>query len=363
VTDRHLRRLFNEHLGASPIEIFITQRLHLAKQMILQTHKPVSEIAFASGFRSIRRFNEAFKELYHESPSVFRRPGGKPPQKDGLVLNLLVRPPYDFKTVLAYLKRHEVYGVERVTGTEYVRFLSKDGPWAFLRVREGAQGHTLEVHLNGVPLSEVRLILASLKSLFDVEHNPHHLPKYGAQMTGVRVPGSFDPFETAVSIILSQLVSTAQAKSQLKALVLRYGRKMGEDGQGEIFEFPESSKLGAARLEEIGLTNVKAHALRELARLVADKKLRLNPSADIEQTRAQLLAVKGIGPWTAEMIAMRCLGDPDAFPRKDLIVQRALEQNLVQEQDWVSSRAYLTHCIWRDFSEHLSKNPRKKKER
>jgi AraC family transcriptional regulator of adaptative response / DNA-3-methyladenine glycosylase II len=364
VTDRHLRRLFDEHLGASPVEIFITRRLHLAKQMILQTHKPVSEIAFASGFHSVRRFNEAFKELYHQSPSAFRGPRDQHPQKGALVLKLLVRPPYDFKMVLAYLKRHETYGIERVTETEYARFLPQQGSLAFLKVREGAKGSTLEVHLNGVPLSEVRPILAGIKNLFDVEHNPHHLPKYGAKkLTGVRVPGSFDSFETAVSIILSQLVSTTQAKNQMKALILRYGRKVGEDALGEIFEFPEPAKLAAARVEELGLTRVKAQAIRELAALIRDKKIRLTPGAEIEPTRARLLEIQGVGPWTVEMIAMRCLGDSDAFPRKDLIVQRALEQDLVDEEAWISSRAYLTHCIWRDFSERLSKISSRKKEK
>lgn len=351
LTDRHLRRLFDEHLGASPVEIMITKRLHLAKQLLEETRAPVTDIAFSAGFRSVRRFNEAFKKLYHRPPGDFRNERAK--ETGALRLRLPVRAPYDWPTVIAYLKRHETYGVERVTADEYLRYLPFGKRVGTLGVRRGE--NALELTLTDVPLAEVRGLLARVKVLFDTEHNPEHLP---GRHCGIRVPGSFDPFEVAVSIILSQLVSTEQAKAKQKTLVEKFGRRLAAD----IYVFPVPAMLMSAPVEEIGVTRVKAHAIRELARGVHEGTVAFGAASDPARTLAQLESIKGIGPWTLRMIAMRCLGDADAFPANDLIVARALEAKLVDEQEWISSRAYLTHYLWRDFGARLSKTKKKKGE-
>lgn len=347
VTDRHLRRLFDEHLGASPVEIMIANRLHLARALITQTNQSISSIAFASGFKSLRRFNEAFKKLYQCSPSEFRKT--KPKASKEFVLNLPLIGPYDFKQVLSYLKRHEAYGIERVEKNEYRRYIPSGKGFGTIVVRPDKRGDSFHIEIHDLSLTEIRSAMRKLRSLFDLDHNPNHLPKSKSlKPAGIRVPGSFDEFEVAVSIILSQLVSTDQAKLKLKQLIQKFGKKIGMDQNEEVWKFPLPQDLINAPVEEIGLTKVKSEAIRILARALSAKDLDLRAGTPMEETRKKLLDMRGIGPWTVEMIAMRCLGDSDAFPKNDLIIQRVLEK-IDMQQEWISSRAYLTHCLWRDF--------------
>ena len=347
VTDRHLRRLFDEHLGASPVEIMIANRLHLAKQLILQTPEKMSEIAFASGFKSLRRFNEAFKKIYQCSPSEFRKM--KPKSTSGFTLSLPLIVPYDFKQVLSYLKRHEAFGIEVVGNNEYRRYVPSGKSFGTIVAAPDKKNALLNIQINGLSLKEIRPALLKLRRLLDSEHNPNHLPKSKKlSPKGIRVPGSFDEFEVAVSIILSQLVSTEQAKLKLKQLIQKFGTKIGLAEAQEIWQFPTPERLSYAPIEEIGLPKVKSEANRLLSREILSGKIQLNTGAPVEEMRAKLLAIRGIGPWTVEMIAMRCLGDSDAFPENDLIIKRVMEK-LKLENDWKTSRAYLTHCLWRDF--------------
>lgn len=360
VTDRHLRRLFEEHLGASPIEIMITKRLHLAKRLILETERPISEIALAVGFQSIRRFNDAFRSLFSQAPSVFRkkRRAALDVETDAIRFSLIVRAPYDWETVLAYLKRHEAFGIERVESNRYTRFVIHNGKPGVIRVEKGSRETELSVSVSGLPLTTVRPTLEKIGNLFDVGHNPAHLPKLMGR-AGIRVPGSFDELEVAVSIILSQLVSTVQARMQLRKLIERFGGHHGQFEGQDVFSFPRTHDLIHAAIEEIGLTKTKANAIRELARAYDARTIDLTTAADVAETRARLLAIKGIGPWTVEMIAMRCLRDPDAFPSGDLIVRRVLDAKLVDEREWRSSRAYLTHRIWRDLANVTNSSERR----
>lgn len=347
MTDRHLRRLFDEHLGASPIEILVTKRLHLAKQLIVQTRSPITEIALAVGFKSIRRFNEAFKQLYKVPPSEVRKNISKGKQAEELTLFVPVRLPFDWQTVLAYLTRHETYGVEQVKDQTYMRFIPLEEGYATVRVAFDEKLSALRIQTSDLPLLRVRSTMALLKHLFDTEHNPKHLPenkKLSPQ--GVRIPGCFDGFEVAVSIILGQLVSTEHAKKKIKDLVLRFGGKKSETE--EVYTFPTPQVLSKAVTEEIGVTKIKASAIRALSQSFVDGEIQLSPTADPEVMRAKLLAIRGIGPWTVEMIAMRCLGDSDAFPANDLIVERAIKSKKLQSEEWASFRAYLVHCLWRD---------------
>lgn len=326
MTDRHLRRLFDEHLGASPIEIMITRKLHLARQLISDTEASFSEIALAVGFRSIRRFNEAFKKLYHASPSDYRKTKTK--TSESMKLKLMVRTPYDWETMMAFLDRHTTYGVEIVHNNTYIRFIGEGS----VTVSYEGKGE-LHLLLDKIPLSEVKGILHKIKNLFDVGHTPQLLP---ARSKGIRIPGAFDDFETAVCIVIGQLISTSQAKTKIKTLMETFGMN--------------PKILKDAEIEAIGMTKIKAGAIRELSRLYLSGEINLTRSCDLELERKKLLAIKGIGPWTVEMIAMRCLGDSDAFPIKDLIINRVMEKKLEKEKDWATLRGYLTHYLWREYA-------------
>ena len=354
ISGRHLRRVFGEELGASPIEIMQTRKLHLAKHLLLETREPVIDIAFATGFNSIRRFNQAFKAAYQMTPSKIRAGGrSKIYQSDGILLTLMVRKPYDFASILAFLNRHAARGIERVTPNSYERYVPNQNSYATIKVTINKSQDALQIYLQGFRLSQIRLVLLNIRRMFDVDHNPVHLPASPEiRSTGVRVPGSFDPFEVAVSIILSQLVSISQATGKLAKLIEQFGTLIGGK---DIYCFPPPEKLMTAEIEQIGITRSKANAIRTLSEMVHRHEFHFSYGADLSETRKKLLAIKGIGPWTSEMIMMRCFGDADAFPESDLIIKRALDQNLVDEAMWKTNRSYMTHTIWNEFAETLSK--------
>jgi AraC family transcriptional regulator of adaptative response / DNA-3-methyladenine glycosylase II len=350
---RHLRRIFEEYLGASPIEIMQTQKLHLAKQLIQETDKPIGEIAYATGFNSIRRFNEVFKTTYKVPPSDFRKKKTKhAQQKDAILLKILVRKPYDFKSVLSFLKRHAAYGIEKVSNTYYKRYIPNKKSYSTLTVTMNSAQDALHLKLRGCELNQICKILVKIKRLFDVDHNPAHLPEsIPSKQAGLRVPGSFDPFEVAVSIILSQLISIKQASRKLSELIQRFGTAINNK---KIYAFPAPATLMNAEIETIGITKNKANAIRTLSAMVDAGTLQFSYSSDVLETRKCLLSIKGIGPWTTEMIMMRCFNDADAFPESDLIIKRALEQKLVDETLWQTNHSYLTHYIWNEFAFSLS---------
>ncbi len=359
ISNRHLQRIFDEHLGASPIEILQTQKLHLAKQFILETKKTIAEIAFATGFNSIRRFNESFKAAYHVPPSSFRKNSAQPKQtEDTLKLQLMVRKPYDFVNVLAYLKRHAAQGIEKVTAPSYQRYVPHNDSYSTINVTINKRMDALQVRLQGFELNQVCNILMKLRRLFDVDHNPSHLPdSIPDAFAGVRVPGSFDPFEVAVSIIMGQLISIQQASKKLSELIQQFGERIDNS---EVYRFPSPANLMNAEIETIGITKNKATAIRTLAHSIHSGAFDFSHSIDLHKIRKQLLSMKGIGPWTSELILMRCFNDADAFPESDLIIKRAMEQKLIDETQWQTNHAYLTHYAWNAFADTLSKQKRKK---
>jgi AraC family transcriptional regulator of adaptative response / DNA-3-methyladenine glycosylase II len=354
ISGRHLRRVFDEQLGASPIEIMQTRKLHLAKQLILETRKPITEIAFAAGFNSIRRFNESFKASYRLKPSELRKNGGVHAQnEDEITLKLLVRKPYDFSGVLSYLRRHAARGIENVGAHYYERYILNKQSFSTVRITIDKRQDALLVNLKEFALNQICPVLVKLRRLFDVDHNPTHLPRTRqGKQPGVRVPGSFDPFETAVSIILGQLVSIQQATRKLSELIQQFGAPI--DGEA-IYRFPFPSELMTEEIEIIGITKAKAGAIRALSSMIHSHELTFSYSADMAKTRKQLLSIKGVGPWTTEMIMMRCFGDADAFPKSDLIIRRALEQNLIDESPWRTNRSYMVHYVWNEFAKNLSR--------
>ena len=353
LSTRHLRRIFDDYLGASPIEIMLTQKLHLAKQLVQETDKPIGEIAYATGFNSIRRFNEVFKSSYHVPPSEFRKKKKQHAQPDDeIILNILIRKPYDFDNILSFLKRHAAQGIEKVGNNCYKRYIPNKELYATITVTINNSQDALQLSLKGCELNQICKILAKIKRLFDVDHNPAHLPEsIPAKQKGLRVPGSYDPFEVAISIILSQLISIKQASQKLSELICQFGTEIDNKA---VYAFPSAEKLMNAEIETIGITKNKANAIRTLSSMVDAGTLHLNYSSDLQETRECLLSIKGIGPWTTEMIMMRCFNDADAFPKSDLIIKRALKQKLVDETPWQTNHSYLTHYIWNEFAQTLS---------
>ena len=355
ISTRHLRRVFQTYLGTSPVQVVQSRRLHLAKQLLLETDEPVSTIGFAAGFHSLRRFNESFKQCYQTSPSAFRkqRPA-LPGVEEGIKLRLVVRRPYNFNAVLAYLKRHRASGIEEVTDRHYRRYIPSQTGYATITITMDQKHSCLKASLIGIAPTQLSRVLLQIRRLFDTDHNPHHLPlDVSSPQAGVRVPGAYDPFEVAVSIILGQLITVEQATAKFGALIHRFGRCLDEERA--IFAFPEPHVLAQSEVETIGIPQGKASAIRSLSLLAANGLLHFSYGAALHSVRDTLLAIKGVGPWTTAMILMRCFGDTDAWPKNDLIIQRAMEQKLTKETDWKTNRSYMAHHIWNTYAQTLSK--------
>lgn len=358
ISDRHLRRLFREHLGASPMEVAISRRLHLARQLLTQTSLSITDIALASGFNSLRRFNDAFTGTYRRTPSDFRKSALQEPASDETItLHLPYLPPYDWDTVLRYFARHEVFGTDTVEDGSYLRQIaSAQGP-ILLKVRNRPEKACLEVSLNLSSFSQLRGAVAAVRGAFDLDHNPLLLVPLSSEGTvsaapalagGIRIPGAFNPLESAVGVILGQLVSTAQGRRNLQKLVERFGTPLPAPLHPRLtHQFPSAEVLAREDLSVLGFTKVRAAAINELARAVLEGRLTLSRSCDLTATRKALAQIRGIGPWTVEMIALRCLGDTDAFPATDLVLARALAASPLSADELRPWRGYLALALWK----------------
>lgn len=326
---RHLRRLFRMHLGTTPLAVARTRRLHLARTLLTETALPVTEVAYAAGFGSLRRFNDAFRAGYGHPPSALRRRRG--PAAGSFRVTLAARPPFDGAAVLAFLAARAVPGVAAVAGGVYRRTVACGGQRGVLAVRPAPGGVRLDV-----PLALARClpdVVARTRRLFDLGADPAGVAAHlGADpllaplvraRPGLRVPGAWDGFETAVRAVLGQQVSVQAATTLAGRVAARFGTPLGEAAAGDLrYLFPAPAALREAPLEAVGLPGRRAEAVRALAAAVDDGRLDLTHGPGLDAAVAALTALPGIGPWTVHYIAMRALGEPDAFPDGDLVLRR-----------------------------------------
>jgi AraC family transcriptional regulator of adaptative response / DNA-3-methyladenine glycosylase II len=371
---RQLRRLFLEHLGATPLAVAQTRRLHFAKKLIDETALPFSEIAFAAGFSSIRRFNDAVRSTWERSPRDLRRAGaaaGAGSRSAPLELRLPFRPPYDWDALAGFFALRAIPGVEVASAERYVRSFRLEGASGTLDVtpRPGGTHLVARLYLDA-PAALIR-IHERLRRQFDLGADPLTIAEQLGRdpvlaplvdsRPGLRVPGAWDGFEVAVRAILGQQVSVRGAATLAGRLVEAYGDPLPEaarhpDGAGmpgRLFPRPEALlDLDAAR---IGLPRARAAAVATLARAVRDGRVDLEGSRDLESTVAQLRALPGIGEWTAQSVAMRALQEPDAFPHGDLGLRRALGRRGAlasaaevygRGEAWRPWRAYAAVHLW-----------------
>ena len=369
ISDRHLRRLFDEHVGASPGEVAASKRLHLARQLLLQSNLPITQTAFAAGFQSLRRFNEAFQAKFHAPPSAVRRSVDRPRDAAAnfITVELPVIAPFDWDGLLRFFQNHAVAGVESFAEGRYRRCFSLgDGAVGAVDVGYEPQKTQLTARVYLEEVSHLRRVIEKVRDLFDARLNPHaHVDDLNADdpiaacyvnSLGLRIPGAWEPFETAVAIILGQLVSVEQGRRNVQKLIERFGTKLAAPLiDGCTHRFPEPRELAKADLRTIGITSARAAAIRELARQLLAGRLNLSRTADLEATRKQLQTIPGIGPWTVELIALRCLGDTNAFPATDLIVKRALAHHSSKHGDWSPWNAYVTLALWKKYAASLSR--------
>lgn len=370
--ERHLRRLFVEHLGAPPSGVHGTRRLLFSKQLLTETRLPVIEVALASGFGSLRRFNAAFRDAYGLAPRELRR-SPQAHADDVLTLRLAYRPPHDFAGMLTFLRDRSLPGVEVVGETSYQRVIAPlDGTSApgWLRVSAWPGDEpALKLELHNAPPSRLLEIVNRLRRMFDLDADPIAIatalsasermrPLLEAN-PGVRLPSGWDGFEIAVRAILGQQISVAAARTLAARIGARFGRALPADfgAPGLTHLFPTPEALADADLGEIGLPRARADAVRTVARALLDGRVDFRPERTLEDFAARWVALPGIGPWTAQYIAMRALGHPDAFPAEDLALQRVAsldgstlttKQLRAVAEAWRPWRAYTVIHLWRD---------------
>jgi len=375
VSDRHLRRVVEDAFGVSPVELAQTQRLLLAKRLLTDTALPVTEVAYASGFASLSRFNTLFRDRYRMNPTDLRRQasaGGAAVAKDRaetLRCEIAYRPPLDWPGLLAFVAGRASRGVESAgEGGTYRRTARVGKLRGWLTVAPSARrADTLTVEVSASLAPALPAVLSRVKRLFDLAAEPRriaaHLGPLAAENPGLRVPGAFDPFEMAVRAVLGQQVS-------VKAATTLSGRFAAALGDPIETPYPELSHLSptpervaateSEQLTALGITRARVATILALARAVSDGDLSLEPGGDPAGTVARLKELPGIGEWTAQYVAMRALSWPDAFPHTDLGVYKALgtrdpKRVLEIAEAWRPWRAYAVMHLWKSLEEEIER--------
>jgi AraC family transcriptional regulator of adaptative response / DNA-3-methyladenine glycosylase II len=370
VTDRHLRRIFAAEHGVSPVDYLTTRRLLHAKQLLTDTALPVTQVALASGFASVRRFNAAFAERYRLSPSTLRRerePQGS--ERDGaLTVRLGYRPPYDIAGVLRFFARRQVAGLEAVD--EGALALRRTLGWrahgsggalvtGWLAARFLPERHEVEVKVAPSLVPVLGEVMQRLRRGLDLDADPAlvdpalaALP--GPRVAGVRVPGAMDGFESALRVILGQQVTVAAARTLTQRLADALGTPVETPFADLSRLMPDAATIAAAdpgRIGRLGIVRQRVRALQALATEVAAGRIELHPGAPLEATLDQLRALPGIGEWTVQLVALRALAWPDAFPASDIGVLDALghrnaKRAEAESEAWRPWRAYAVMRLW-----------------
>jgi AraC family transcriptional regulator of adaptative response / DNA-3-methyladenine glycosylase II len=364
ISDRHLRRAFGAEFGVSPVEFAQTQRLLLAKRLLTDTSLPVTEVAFASGFGSLRRFNALFKQRYRLQPGQLRRrmAGGGLAPADALQFELSYRPPYDWPALSAFLAARAIAGVEALEDGRYRRtariVVEGKAHAGWIEVSPSPKKPALRVTVAASLAKALPPVLSRVKALMDLACNPAEvaaaLGALAAKHPGLRVPGAFDGFEVAVRAILGQQVTVAAARTVAGRLAAAYGDALETAFHSVNRSFPSAetiADLSHGQIARLGMPGARARSVIALARAVAEGELDLVPNADVESVLEKLRALPGVGEWTAQYIAMRALAWPDAFPHTDLGVMRALGERdprrvLELGEAWRPWRAYAVMHLW-----------------
>jgi AraC family transcriptional regulator of adaptative response / DNA-3-methyladenine glycosylase II len=353
---RHLRRLFLKHLGATPSAVARTRRLHFSKKLIDETSLPMSHIAMASGFGCVRRFNAAIRTTYKRTPTHIRRIARQKTRlpEDQYLFRLGFRPPYDWKGILAFLAPRAIPGVELVEAGSYRRTILLNDQEGCFEVALDKSGLALSVRIQCGDSRALFSIIERIRRMFDLSADwqtiAARLRKDAALASrieaspGLRVPGCWDGFELAVRAILGQQVTVKGASTLAGRLVRAFGRPTSL-ASGLTHYFPRPEVLAEAKLTSIGLPGVRAETIRAFARAVRDQKLSFAGIVKTEDFLKRLCEIPGIGTWTAQYVAMRALGEPDALPTGDLGLVRALGLGGAREleqrsQAWRPWRAY-----------------------
>lgn len=371
-TDRHLRRVFTAEYNVSPVKYLQTCRLLLAKNLLTDTDLSVLNVAMAAGFGSLRRFNDLFKKYYGLVPTALRKKRADSKKHDGdITLALGYRPPYDWDKVLGFLAGRAITGTEVVKNGEYLRTVylqSTEGKdlYGWVRVGHKPEKNALRVTVSESLLPVLPQVLARIKHLFDLYCDPDAVYEtlqvmnklqLGLCVLGTRVPGCFNALEMSVRAVLGQQITVKAASTLAARLVQAYGIPVqtGIDGLTHIFPTPEIIlDMGAAitdKLGVLGVTSARSQTIYRLAQALAAGEIDFGLCHSPEEEMKKMLAIRGIGGWTAQYIAMRAMEWPDAFLETDVGVKKALpgytaKELMVLAEAWRPWRSYATFNLW-----------------
>jgi AraC family transcriptional regulator of adaptative response / DNA-3-methyladenine glycosylase II len=372
VSARHLRRLFEEEIGQTPKQIADNNRLNFARKLIVESDMPLMTVARTAGFRSPRRFNDAFQKRFRRPPSQLRKTHINPHSSDGIDLKLAFRPPYDWRTIIRFYRTHFIPGVERVTEDFFERVFCIGNAIGVFQVQPMAAEPQLKLKVITEDPTILFEVVTRVRRMFDLDSDPMLiassfapvplLAKLFDRFPGLRLPGGWDGFETAVCSILGQLVSAEQRTNLVGQLVRGDGAEVVHPVSGEkIRLFPRPEILAQSDLSEVKTTMARREAIRDFSRRVLSGAISVSEAQDPMAFRKALLETKGLGPWSAEYISLRAIGDTDAFPGTDLILKRVVELHpdldLAAIRPW---RSYAAIYLWKEFADMLSKRKLRK---
>jgi AraC family transcriptional regulator of adaptative response / DNA-3-methyladenine glycosylase II len=384
IGERQLRRLFRQHIGAAPVTVAQTRRVLLAKQLIHQTDLSMIQVALASGFGSVRRFNETFQHLYHRPPGALRRRAAaiaSPAPEISLLLPY--RPPYDWAAMLRFLQVRAIAGLEVVTQDSYSRVIDLDNVTGSIRVSHAPDQLALRVVVRFPHLNALSVIIARIRRMFDLSAEPGAiaavlssdpiLATLVSGRPGLRVPGGWDGFEIAVRAVLGQQITLKAGTRLASRIVSAFGTHVadGMDLPGLTHAFPQPARFNATGLTDLRVPRARASAIAGVAAaLKADKRL-FDPRRDLAEAVSHLRKLPGIGEWTTQYIAMRALGESDAFLAADIGVQRKFASHgrrltaselLARAERWRPWRAYAVLHLWMADADIPQKSSPKPKE-
>jgi AraC family transcriptional regulator of adaptative response / DNA-3-methyladenine glycosylase II len=369
--ERQLRRLFVQHLGASPITVAQTRRVLFAKQLIHQTRMPMAEIALAAGFGSVRRFHETFHTLFHRPPSALRRPASSSRRTDAdaqVKLQLRYRPPYDWDSMLAFLQARAIPGLEVIDNGIYARTLEIDGRTGTVEISHLPRQQSLSVTIRFPEVRALPSIVSRVRRLFDLgadigiieEHLSRDplLAPLVAERPGLRAPGGWDGFELAVRAILGQQISVSAARRLAGQLVALHGKPLpaGSGHPALTHVFPAAARLARAKSLGLGMPLAREQSLQVLAQAVSVDPDLFRPQGTVESAVERLRIIRGIGGWTAHYIALRAMREMDAFPSTDIGLLRGIARLDAdcstaarlerRAESWRPWRAYAAQHLW-----------------
>ncbi len=364
--ERQLRRLFDQHIGASPLAVAQTRRVLFAKQLLHETRLPMASVAMAAGFGSIRRFNDTFLALYKRPPSQLRRRSVIASAAAPLVLRLSYRPPFNWNALLAFFTARAIPGVEEVRDGIYRRIVRVDGRTALIAVSHLPARNALQVEIACDHVPALPVIASRLRRVFDLDADTEaiaaHLSRDRAlrsivsRQPGLRTPGGWEAFEVAVRAILGQQISVAAARGLAAKLVALSAKPVAFGDAALTHAFPTAKQLASADLSALGMPAARKSALISLARAAVAHPEIFEAAGTLEESIARLRSIPGIGEWTAQYIALRGLHHPDAFPASDIGILRNAEQLfgaklspaqlLARSEAWRPWRGYAAQHLW-----------------